>query len=121
MFKNCRKEDLRNVALELADKNFNTPERVQMLLGAEIFYELMLPGQLKMEGSNVIFRNTIFGFVVSGSTSSGVKGKEHYGLIQIADNLELSIKKFWEIESVEIDSVRTSELNISEDQFKNTH
>ncbi|GFS58424.1 integrase catalytic domain-containing protein [Trichonephila clavipes] len=107
--------------LKLADKNFNIPERVQMLLGAEVFYELMLPGQFKMEGSNVIFQNTVFGFVVSGSTSSDAKGKEHYGFIQAADNLEHSIKKFWEIENVEIDSVKTSELDICEDHFKNSH
>ncbi|GFV18982.1 integrase catalytic domain-containing protein [Trichonephila clavipes] len=107
--------------LKLADKNFNIPERVQMLLGAEVFYELMLPGQFKMEGSNVIFQNTVFGFVASGSTSSGAKGKEHSVFIQAEDNLELPIKKFWEIENVKIDSIKTSELDISEDHFKNTH
>ncbi|GFW43560.1 integrase catalytic domain-containing protein [Trichonephila clavipes] len=100
----------------------NRPEeRVQMLLGAEVFYELMLPGQFKMEGSNVIFQNTVFGFIVSGSTSEDAKGKEHYGFIQAADNLEHSIKKFWEIENVETDSVKTSELDTCEDHFKNTH
>ncbi|GFS62793.1 integrase catalytic domain-containing protein [Trichonephila clavipes] len=36
-------------------------------------------------------------------------------------DLELSSKKFWEIENVEIDSVKTSELDICEDHFKNTH
>ncbi|GFW28638.1 integrase catalytic domain-containing protein [Trichonephila clavipes] len=73
----------------------NRPEeRVQMLLGAEVFYELMLPGQFKMEGSNVIFPKTVFGFVVSGSTSSDAKGKEHCGFIQAADNLEHSIKEY---------------------------
>ncbi|GFV70308.1 integrase catalytic domain-containing protein [Trichonephila clavipes] len=107
--------------LKLADKNFNIPERVQMLLGAEVFYELMLPGQFKTEGSNVIFQNTVFGFIVSGSTSSDVKGKEHCGFIQAADNLEHSIKKFWEIENVEIDSVKTRGLDTCEDHFKNTH
>ncbi|GFU86972.1 integrase catalytic domain-containing protein [Trichonephila clavipes] len=107
--------------LKLADKNFNIPERVQMLLGAEVFYELMLPGQFKTEGSNVIFQNTVFGFIVSGSTSSDAKGKEHCGFIQAADNLKHSIKKFWEIENVEIDSVKTSELDICEDHFKSTH
>ncbi|GFU22741.1 integrase catalytic domain-containing protein [Trichonephila clavipes] len=92
-----------------------------MLLGAEVFYELMLPVQFKMESSNVIFPKTVFGFVVSGSTSSDAKGKEHCGFIQAADNLEHSIKVFWEIENVEIDSVKTSELDICEDHFKNTH
>ncbi|GFY72787.1 uncharacterized protein TNIN_235511 [Trichonephila inaurata madagascariensis] len=73
-----------------------------------------------MEGSNVIFQNTVFRFVVSGSTSEG-KGKEHCGVIQAADYLELSIKKFWETENVEIDSVKTTEFDICEDHFKNTH
>ncbi|GFX56545.1 uncharacterized protein TNCV_74911 [Trichonephila clavipes] len=58
---------------------------------------------------------------LSGSTSADVKEKEHCGFIQAADNLEHSIKKFWEIENVEIDSVKTSELDICEDHFKNTH
>ncbi|GFS75962.1 integrase catalytic domain-containing protein [Trichonephila clavipes] len=49
------------------------------------------------------------------------KGKEHCGFIQAADNLELSIKKFWEIENVEADSVKTSELDTCEEHFKNTH
>ncbi|GFX35203.1 integrase catalytic domain-containing protein [Trichonephila clavipes] len=49
------------------------------------------------------------------------KGKEHCGFTQAADNLEHSIKKFWEIKNVEIDSVKTSELDICEDHFKNTH
>ncbi|GFW95620.1 integrase catalytic domain-containing protein [Trichonephila clavipes] len=107
--------------LKLADKNFNIPERVQMLLGAEVFYELMLPGQFKTEGSNVNFQNTVFGFIVSGSTSSDAQGKEPRGFIQAANNIEHTIKKFWEIENVEIDSVKTSELDICEDHFKNTH
>ncbi|GFT18857.1 integrase catalytic domain-containing protein [Trichonephila clavipes] len=92
-----------------------------MLLGAEVFYERMVPGQFKMEGSNVIFQNTVFEFVVSGPTSSDLKGKEHCGFIQAADNLKHLIKKNWEIENVEIDSVKTSELDICKDHFKNTH
>ncbi|GFT08947.1 integrase catalytic domain-containing protein [Trichonephila clavipes] len=109
----------RNNPVKNASREFL--KRVQMLLGAEVFYELMLPGQFKMEGSNVIFQNTVFRCIVSGSTSSDAKGKEHCGFIQAADNLEHSIKKFWEIENVEIDSVKTSELDICEDHFKNTH
>ncbi|GFV97505.1 integrase catalytic domain-containing protein [Trichonephila clavipes] len=113
--------NLNNISnLKLADKNFNIPERVQMLLGAEVFYELMLQGQFKKEDSNVIFQNIVFGFIVSGSTSDA-KGKEHCGFIQAADNLEHPIRKFWEIQNVEIDSVKTSELDICEDHFKNTH
>ncbi|GFW76935.1 hypothetical protein TNCV_2030401 [Trichonephila clavipes] len=138
MFKNCRKEDLRIVALELGEtvaekvtiaesteiikenkyfkedvefvkeliqyttedrkrveedvKKKRKIERVQMR--AEVFYELMLPGQFKTESSNVIFQNTVFGIVVSRSTSSDAKGKEHCGFIQAADNLGIQLRSF---------------------------
>ncbi|GFV25910.1 integrase catalytic domain-containing protein [Trichonephila clavipes] len=59
--------------------------------------------------------------IQSASQTRKRAGKEHCGFIQAADNLEHSIKKFWEIENVEIDSVKTSELDICEDHFKNTH
>ncbi|GFX72502.1 DUF1758 domain-containing protein [Trichonephila clavipes] len=71
----------------------------------------------------MLFFKTLFSDLSfpGGSTSSDTKGKEHCGFIQAADNLKHSIKKFWEIENVEIDSVKTSELDICEDHFKNTH
>ncbi|GFW22690.1 integrase catalytic domain-containing protein [Trichonephila clavipes] len=49
------------------------------------------------------------------------KEKNIVGFIQSVDNLELSIKKFWEIKNIEIDSVKPNELDICEDHFKNTH
>ncbi|GFV81299.1 integrase catalytic domain-containing protein [Trichonephila clavipes] len=101
-------------------RRYTIQKRMQMLLGAEVFYELMLPGQFKMEGSNVIFskhcfRNCRFRIFFRR------EGKEHCGFIQAADNLEHSIKKFWEIENVKIDSVETNELDFCEYPFKNTH
>ncbi|GFY02312.1 DUF1758 domain-containing protein [Trichonephila clavipes] len=71
----------------------------------------------------MLFFKTLFSDLSfpGGSTSSDAKGKEHCGFIQAADNLEHSIKKFWEIENVEIDSVKISELDICEDHFKSTH
>ncbi|GFT23976.1 integrase catalytic domain-containing protein [Trichonephila clavipes] len=74
-------------------------------------------GGLKCYFSKHCFRVCRF----RGSTSSNAKGKEHCGFFKAADNLEHSIKKFWEIENVETDSVKTSELDICEDHFKNTH
>ncbi|GFS71193.1 hypothetical protein TNCV_5049761 [Trichonephila clavipes] len=59
--------------------------------------------------------------IQSASQTRKREGKEHCGFIQAADNLEHSIKKFWEIENVEIDSVKTSELDICENHFKSTH
>ncbi|GFS76804.1 DUF1758 domain-containing protein [Trichonephila clavipes] len=53
--------------LALADDKFNIPDRIDMLLGAEIFYELLKPGKFYCDNSHLVLQNTVFGYVVSGS------------------------------------------------------
>ncbi|GFW13492.1 DUF1758 domain-containing protein [Trichonephila clavipes] len=55
--------------INLADDSFYVPGPIDYLLGAEIFYELLRSGQIRSENSNLIFQNTVFGFVASGSNS----------------------------------------------------
>ncbi|GFU75520.1 integrase catalytic domain-containing protein [Trichonephila clavipes] len=51
----------------LADDKFNILVRIDMLLGAEIFYELLKPGKFYCDNSHLVLQNTVFGYVVSGS------------------------------------------------------
>ncbi|GFY53527.1 hypothetical protein TNIN_206321 [Trichonephila inaurata madagascariensis] len=51
------------------DDSFYVPGPIDCLLGADIFYELLRSGQIRSENSNLIFQNTVFGFVASGSNS----------------------------------------------------
>ncbi|GFW81712.1 DUF1758 domain-containing protein [Trichonephila clavipes] len=53
--------------INLADDSFYVPGPIDCLLGAEIFYELLRSGQIRSENSNLIFQNTVFGFVASGA------------------------------------------------------
>ncbi|GFX50283.1 DUF1758 domain-containing protein [Trichonephila clavipes] len=53
----------------LADDKFNIPDRIDMLLGAEIFYELLKPGKFYCDNSHLVLQNTVFGYVVSGSVN----------------------------------------------------
>ncbi|GFT57533.1 hypothetical protein TNCV_803831 [Trichonephila clavipes] len=168
MFKSCRKEDLRIVALELGEtvaekvtivelteiikenKYFKEDvEFVKQLIqytiedlhmkevashisvraGNDWFRPLELAKEIDLYNTsrgkslkplpNILTRNNP---VKNASrVFLNAKGKEHCGFIQTADNLEHSIKKFWEIKNVETDSVKTSELDICEDYLKNTH
>ncbi|GFU75405.1 uncharacterized protein TNCV_2861211 [Trichonephila clavipes] len=110
MFKNCRKEDLRIVALELGETVSKKVTIVEREL-TEIIKEN------KYFKEDVEFVKELIQYTIEDHA----KEKEHCGFIQAADNLEHSIKKFWEIENVEIDSVKTSKLDICEVHFKNTH
>ncbi|GFX13462.1 integrase catalytic domain-containing protein [Trichonephila clavipes] len=51
----------------LADDKFNIPDRIDMLLGPKIFYELLKPGKFYCDNSHLVLQNTVFGYVVSGS------------------------------------------------------
>ncbi|GFW11417.1 integrase catalytic domain-containing protein [Trichonephila clavipes] len=129
MFKNCRKEDLRIVDLELGE---TVAEKVTIVELTEIIKEN------KYFKEDVEFVKELIQYTIEDrkkveedrkrveedrkkKRKIDAKGKEHCGFIQAADNLEHSIKKFWEFENVEIDSVKTSELDICEDHFKNIH
>ncbi|GFT82954.1 DUF1758 domain-containing protein [Trichonephila clavipes] len=83
----------------LADDKFNIPDRIDMLLGAEIFYELLKPGKFYCDNSHLVLQNTVFGYVVSGRSvdhthTQVTENRVHCGLI-VDDDLNKTLKKFW--------------------------
>ncbi|GFT33541.1 integrase catalytic domain-containing protein [Trichonephila clavipes] len=84
----------------LADDKFNIPDRIDMLLGAEIFYELLKPGKFYCDNSHLVLQNTVFGYV---------------------DDLNKTLKKFWEIEGVHIEPKVDTEVSLCDDHFVRTH
>ncbi|GFX72147.1 RNA-directed DNA polymerase from mobile element jockey [Trichonephila clavipes] len=67
--KNCVKTSLANEAknfekfVPLADDKFNIPDRIDMLLVAEIFYKLLKPLKFCCDNSHLVLQNTVFGYV----------------------------------------------------------
>ncbi|GFW04537.1 integrase catalytic domain-containing protein [Trichonephila clavipes] len=104
----------------LADDKFNIPDRIDMLLGAEIFYELLKPGKFYCDNSHLVLQNTVFGYVVSGSVDQVTENRVHCGLI-VDDDLNKTLKKFWEIEGVHIEPKVDTEVSLCEDHFVRTH
>ncbi|GBL74936.1 hypothetical protein AVEN_243757-1 [Araneus ventricosus] len=80
--------------VSLADHSFNVPDKIDMLLGAEIFYELLSPGQIYAQNSQLLLQNTVFGYVVSGSVDQVAENRVHCGLI-LDDDLNKTLKQLW--------------------------
>ena len=84
--------------LQLADPGFGQPGRVDLLLGVEIFAEVVLHGRrLGLPGSPIAFE-TQFGWVLAGSTGSCVPAQvvaTHHSTILTGDDL---LRRFWEVE-----------------------
>ncbi|GFU50215.1 uncharacterized protein TNCV_300531 [Trichonephila clavipes] len=106
--------------VELADSNFNVPGKIDLLLGANIFYELLKPERIKIKDSQLMLVNSVFGYIVTGNLGSINETKVHCGLIRDED-LNKTLEKFWKVEEIEKPIVKNKERLICEEHYANTH
>ncbi|GFX05038.1 uncharacterized protein TNCV_3439021 [Trichonephila clavipes] len=106
--------------VELVDSKFNVPGKIDLLLGANIFYELLKPERIKIKDSQLLLVNSVFGYIVTGNLDSINETKVHCGLIRDED-LNKTLEKFWKVEEVEEPIVKNKERLICEEQYANTH
>ena len=107
--------------LQLADEKFNEPGSIDILIGAELFYEMLLPDQRTRHGYPVL-QKTVLGWTLSGITphinTSTVK--QNSFMVQDTTNLELNLQRFWEIEPVESTSMTTEQMACEQHFIENT-
>jgi len=68
-----------------------------MLLGAEIFYQLIRPGQVKQRSNPpLLFQNTLLGWIASGniSQSNAEESTATAAMALATDNLDQTIQSF---------------------------
>ena len=82
----------------LADPNYHTPNRIDMLLGAEIYGQVIQEGVRKGPQGNMVAQATSFGWILSGVVD---KSHQPHGNVLVmhshVEEREL-MKKFWELE-----------------------
>lgn len=107
-----------NVAL--ADGNFHKPSEVDMLLGANIFYDLLCVGKINLGRGLPNLHKTKLGWIVTGQMNSPKPTKPSCLLTTNAD-LHEQLQRFWCIEEQTSSSPRFSrEEQEVEDHFLNT-
>lgn len=106
--------------IQLSDCKFNLPGKIDLLLGTEIFFEIMRPNQIRGKNSQLIFQDTVFGYIVSGCLNEKDDNKTYCGLVK-DQNLNETLKSFWEIEKVEHIVRKNKEALICEEHFKRTY
>ena len=84
----------------LADEQFNKSLNIDLIIGAEIFWHLIYVGQIKIAKNQPTFQKTVFGWVVSEVTvDASPNQNSHFKChLAISNDLNLSLKRFWEIE-----------------------
>ncbi|XP_052757764.1 uncharacterized protein LOC128202232 [Galleria mellonella] len=135
------KLDIRQLKLPpnivLADDQFNVPSEINLLMGADIFFHVIMPNEPERPWSRNLHRplpsqdditpciiNTRFGYIIGGSMLEYQQAsKQVTSLLCIKCDPEINdnIKSFWEAESVpQTFSEDQSEQELAETIFQNS-
>ncbi|XP_032688150.1 uncharacterized protein LOC116852180 [Odontomachus brunneus] len=105
-------------------KNLNhsdllTPEPIDLLLGADLYGELLLDGVKKGGTGQPVAQNTIFGWILSGPSSrqSHLNSRIHVQHCASSLPLEKELRKFWEVEEIPRRPYLSPEEQRCEDHF----
>ncbi|CAH2009395.1 unnamed protein product [Acanthoscelides obtectus] len=107
---------------ELADPQFNISDEVDILLGSEVFWSVMVPGLKKGTRRLVWLQNTELGWLVAGNIASEISDNTVISCLSISNrskmkcvnstgNIDSKLEKFWQLEEVAKDNIVQSEAD----------
>lgn len=105
--------------LAMADPNFAKPGPVDMLIGANLYPEVMENGKVIVKKNCPAAFNTIFGWIIVGSVPISDLGKPHCGLVSLSVSLEDNLQRFWQMEEPDPAPIEFSEQGLCELLFCN--
>jgi hypothetical protein len=90
--------------IQLADPLFNQKSEIDLLLGSDIFWNLLCIGQIKLGKNKPTLQKTKFGWIISGPIPnySNIHNNIFLSNINIHEKIHNEISKFWEIEIAKI-------------------
>ena len=115
--------DWRHLAdLALADPNPTSSDPIDIIIGADLYSEIILDGVRKGERGQPIAQNTILGWILSGPTS-GHSPRRSISVQHCSSalSLESKLRKFWEIEEIPQRAILSPEEQQCEEHFLETH
>ncbi|XP_039307953.1 uncharacterized protein LOC105202487 [Solenopsis invicta] len=104
--------------LKLADPSFQTPGQVDLLIGAQWFWEILCVGQIKLS-NNLIMQKTRLGWIIGGPMSAPAQKVVKCNILKNI-NLEQQLTKFWELEEAPITKAWSQEEKDCESYFVKT-
>lgn len=107
--------------ISLADPQFYTSAKVDVLLGAEFYFQLLLSGEINLAKDQPIFRNTKLGWVASGlMRENTVQNPTCAVFCEEELSIGSLVEKFWKIEDISPESSLTTAEEACENHFIQT-
>lgn len=86
--------------LALADPDCNIPGNIDVLLGAQVFSSILLPGSISGGSLQPSALNSIFGWVLLGNVRATQPSDITTLFISEGEQLNNQVKQFWELDSI---------------------
>ncbi|XP_049886711.1 uncharacterized protein LOC126381259 [Pectinophora gossypiella] len=105
--------------ISLADPNFYTPSDIDLLIGADKFWELLHENKIRLPNGPYL-QNTKLGWLISGPIQSNslIQGNIQCNFVQ---GLDAEMRKFWEVEDIpRVDKLLTDDEKYCEKIFMDT-
>ncbi|XP_062557422.1 uncharacterized protein LOC134222295 [Armigeres subalbatus] len=111
--------------MELADPKFFEPSRIDMLIGAEMFFDLIQPGKYRMASDLPVLQESSLGWLVGGP----VGGATAFSTARVCqvnsmnignDQLTELLQRFWTIDDQQNEATPKHD-DFCEDHFFRTH
>lgn len=113
----------------LADESFNTPNKIDVLLGASVFYSCLQPQVLHLGLNLPVLQLTRFGYIVAGNIlQPNANNVSMHNLVNYLntqhepsnDNLCDILLKFWNVEEIQSKTLTFGESKQIENHFLST-
>ncbi|XP_059225803.1 uncharacterized protein LOC131997935 [Stomoxys calcitrans] len=88
--------------IRLADPKFLESSRIDLLIGADIFNNILLDNVRRNICGSLVAQETIFGWIITGPIRNNPKVSSYSTIVSYFSetNLEKQLKRFWEVEEV---------------------
>ena len=110
--------------IDLADPDFGRPGRIDLLLGVDIFTEVLLQGQQSGPPGSPVALETQFGWVLAGRINPLQDGLSTYHVVShhvMSYSTDDILRKFWEIEEHQPNIALTPEERMVVRHFDSNH
>ncbi|KAJ8911762.1 hypothetical protein NQ315_008814 [Exocentrus adspersus] len=87
--------------IQLADETFNQSRPVDILLGANLFFDILKSGHVKLGKDKPVAQNTQLGWIISGYLHATNDPQTiHCNLVTSDDQLHKQVQQFWTLEEL---------------------
>lgn len=100
----------------LADPDYHQPAKIDLLLGADVFWDIVCTDQMRLGKYKPILQNSMFGWLITGPVMCKQSDKSQI-VCNFSQDISHQLTKFWELEEVPFKPVTSPEEEACEQHF----